>query len=97
MLLAEPGARIGFAGKTLIEQNMRQKLPDDVQTAEFQLKHGMIDEVVHRRDVRQTLGALLALYGRPRAMIAPLSDSDTLESAHAPEDVAAPVLSAAHA
>lgn len=97
VLLAEPGARIGFAGKTLIEQNMRQKLPDDVQTAEFQLKHGMIDEVVHRRDVRQTLGTLLALYGTPRAMIAPLSDGENADSIHAPDEIAAPALSAAHA
>ena len=96
VLLAEPGARIGFAGKTLIEQNMRQKLPDDVQTAEFQLKHGMIDEVVHRRDMRQTLGALLALYGRPCVMAAPLVGSETLVSVHAPAEIAAPALSAAH-
>lgn len=94
MLLAEPGARIGFAGKTLIEQNMRQKLPDDVQTAEFQLKHGMIDQVVHRRDLRQMLGTLLALYGTPRPAAAPLPDNGG-ESAR--ERVAEPALSAAHA
>ncbi len=93
VMLAEPGARIGFAGKTLIEQNMRQKLPDDVQTADFQLKHGMIDEVVHRRDLRQVLGALLALYGTPRMLIAPPLDEATLPGARAAE----PVLSAAHA
>lgn len=92
VLLAEPGARIGFAGKTLIEQNMRQKLPDDVQTAEFQLKHGMIDEVVHRRDLRQTLGALLALYRTPRISVAALPDGE-----RADDQIAAPVLSAAHA
>jgi acetyl-CoA carboxylase carboxyl transferase subunit beta len=92
IILAEPGARIGFAGKTLIEQNMRQKLPDDVQTAEFQLKHGMIDDVVHRRDLRQTLGALLALYAMPRVDL-PAPD----ESATEPEPAGEPVLSAARA
>jgi acetyl-CoA carboxylase carboxyl transferase subunit beta len=66
VILAEPGARIGFAGKTLIEQNMKKKLPDDAQTAEFQLAHGMIDEVVQRRDLRQTLAMLAALYRVPR-------------------------------
>lgn len=91
VLLAEPGARIGFAGKTLIEQNMRQKLPDDVQTAEFQLKHGMIDGVVHRRDLRQALSTLLALYRVPRQIAA------LLPAAHPTADAAEPVLSTAHA
>lgn len=66
VILAEPGARIGFAGKTLIEQNMKKKLPDDAQTAEFQLAHGMIDGVVQRRDLRPLLATLLALYRAPR-------------------------------
>lgn len=91
IILAEPGARIGFAGKTLIEQNMRQKLPDDVQTAEFQLNHGMIDEVVHRRDLRQTLGTLLALYRTPRIA------SVTAEAESIPADAPEPALSAARA
>jgi acetyl-CoA carboxylase carboxyl transferase subunit beta len=94
VILAEPGARIGFAGKTLIEQNMRQKLPDDVQTAEFQLKHGMIDDVVHRRDLRQTLGTLLALYALPRA---DLPERDDEETAPEPAPVGEPALSAARA
>ena len=93
VILAEPGARIGFAGKTLIEQNMRQKLPDDVQTAEFQLKHGMVDEVVHRRDLRQTLGTLLALYGTPRVVTPPLEEPAGI----AGEAQREPVLTAAHA
>ncbi len=97
VLLAEPGARIGFAGKTLIEQNMRQKLPDDVQTADFQLKHGMIDSVVHRRDLRQTLSTLLTLYGTPRTITAPPLASDATESARTPDGVLEPVFSAAHA
>jgi acetyl-CoA carboxylase carboxyl transferase subunit beta len=66
VILAEPGARIGFAGKTLIEQNMKKRLPDEAQTAEFQLEHGMIDDVVPRRDLRQKLATLAALYRVPR-------------------------------
>ncbi len=97
VLLAEPGARIGFAGKTLIEQNMRQKLPDDVQTAEFQLKHGMIDGVVQRRDLRQTLSTLLALYATPRTMTTPPLAGDAIASAHTADVIAEPVLSITHA
>jgi len=97
VMLAEPGARIGFAGKTLIEQNMRQKLPDDVQTADFQLKHGMIDGVVHRRDLRETLSTLLALYGTPQTIAAPLPDDAATEPATSPARVAEPAFAAAHA
>ncbi len=65
VILAEPGARIGFAGKDRIAQIMRTKLPEDSQTAEFQLVHGMVDAVVPRRELRQTLATLLALYRPP--------------------------------
>lgn len=66
VIIAEPGANIGFAGKRLIEQIMRQKLPAGFQTAEFMLEHGMIDMVVSRSDLRDTLAKLLRLYnGRP--------------------------------
>lgn len=61
--LAEPGALIGFAGRRIIEQTIRQKLPDDFQTAEFALKNGMIDRIVHRRDMKQALTTLLELHG----------------------------------
>ena len=63
IIIAEPGANIGFAGKRLIEQIMRQKLPAGFQTAEFMLEHGMIDMVVARSDLRDTLARLLRLYG----------------------------------
>jgi len=58
--LAEPGARIGFAGRRVIEQTIKQKLPDDFQTAEFLLKHGFLDAIVDRRQMRPTLGRILA-------------------------------------
>jgi acetyl-CoA carboxylase carboxyl transferase subunit beta len=62
VIIAEPGANIGFAGKRLIEQIMRQKLPAGFQTAEFMLEHGMLDMVVARSDLRDTIARLLRLY-----------------------------------
>jgi acetyl-CoA carboxylase carboxyl transferase subunit beta len=60
--IAEPGAYIGFAGRRVIEQTMRQKLPQDAATAEFLLQHGMVDLVVPRSDLVTTLGRLIRLY-----------------------------------
>ena len=57
--LAEPGALIGFAGQRVIEQTIREKLPEGFQRAEYLLDHGMIDMVTHRRDVRATLASLI--------------------------------------
>ncbi len=62
VIIAEPGAVIGFAGRRVIEQTIRQKLPPDFQTAEFQLEHGMLDMVVPRSDLRTVIGRLLRLY-----------------------------------
>lgn len=62
VILAEPGALIGFAGPRVIEQMMHQRLPKDVNTAEFVLKHGMIDGITHRRELRSTLARLLQLH-----------------------------------
>jgi len=53
--VAEPGALIGFAGPRVIEQTIRQKLPDGFQRSEFLLQHGMLDMVVDRRELKQTL------------------------------------------
>lgn len=60
--IAEPGAYIGFAGRRVIEQTMRQKLPPDAATAEFLQQHGMVDMVVPRAELSSTLGRLLRLY-----------------------------------
>jgi len=57
--IAEPGALIGFAGPRVIEQTIRQKLPEGFQRAEFLLEHGMLDMVVHRRDLRAELARLV--------------------------------------
>ncbi|MDF1629780.1 MAG: acetyl-CoA carboxylase, carboxyltransferase subunit beta [Alcanivoracaceae bacterium] len=58
--VAEPGALIGFAGPRVIEQTVRQKLPEGFQRSEFLLDHGAIDMIVHRRDMKDTLHRLLA-------------------------------------
>lgn len=58
--VAEPGARAGFAGPNIIEQTIRQKLPPGFQRSEFLLEHGAIDMIVHRKEMRETLGRLLA-------------------------------------
>jgi acetyl-CoA carboxylase carboxyl transferase subunit beta len=60
--LAEPKALIGFAGRRVIEQTVREKLPDDFQTAEFLLEHGQLDAVVHRKDMKQTLSNIVRLH-----------------------------------
>ena len=62
VVISEPGALIGFAGPRVIEQTIKQKLPPDFQTAEFLMKHGMLDMVVPRRELKLTVGRLLRLY-----------------------------------
>jgi acetyl-CoA carboxylase carboxyl transferase subunit beta len=64
VILAEPGALIGFAGPRVIEQITKQKLPEGFQTAEFLLEHGMIDVIVERPALRATLVRLLDHYAR---------------------------------
>jgi acetyl-CoA carboxylase carboxyl transferase subunit beta len=67
-ILAEPGAVIGFAGPRVIKQTLGQDLPEGFQTAEFLLDHGMVDQVVHRKLLRETLSRLLRhMTGRPAA------------------------------
>ena len=63
VILAEPGALIGFAGPRVIEQTIKQKLPAGFQRSEFQLEHGLIDNVVHRKDLKSTLARLLNMLG----------------------------------
>ena len=67
-IIAEPGAVIGFAGPRVIKQTLGQDLPEGFQTAEFLLDHGMLDQVVHRRDLKQTVSQLLRhMSGKPAA------------------------------
>jgi acetyl-CoA carboxylase carboxyl transferase subunit beta len=65
-IVAEPGAVIGFAGPRVIKQTIGQDLPEGFQTAEFLLDHGMLDAVVHRKELKRTLGQLLRhMSGKP--------------------------------
>jgi acetyl-CoA carboxylase carboxyl transferase subunit beta len=65
LILAEPKALIGFAGRRVIEQTLREKLPDGFQTAEYLRDHGFVDLIVARPDLRETLSSLLRLHGCP--------------------------------
>jgi acetyl-CoA carboxylase carboxyl transferase subunit beta len=81
--IAEPKALIGFSGRRVIEQTIREKLPDDFQRAEFQLEHGMVDMIVHRHKMKETLARLVRLMThRPR--------SAKQQSANVPATVATP-------
>ena len=62
IILAEPGALIGFAGPRVIEQTIGQKLPEGFQRAEFQLEHGFVDAIVERKDLKKTLYRILKLH-----------------------------------
>lgn len=62
IILAEPGALIGFAGPRVIEQTIGQKLPEGFQRAEFLLQHGFVDQIVPRDQLKQTLGTLIRMH-----------------------------------
>jgi acetyl-CoA carboxylase carboxyl transferase subunit beta len=78
--IAEPGALIGFAGARVIEQTIREKLPEGFQRAEYLKDHGMVDMVVHRHDLRPTLARLCRL----------LTRSPAVEAASQPKSLPAP-------
>jgi acetyl-CoA carboxylase carboxyl transferase subunit beta len=77
--LAEPGAIVGFAGQRVIEETIRETLPEGFQRAEYLLDHGMVDMVVHRRDLRETIVRLLKLLRQK----APAAEVVTLPGAEA--------------
>jgi acetyl-CoA carboxylase carboxyl transferase beta subunit len=76
VIIAEPGARLGFAGRRVIEQTIRQELPPDFQTAEFLMERGFIDMIVPRHRLRNTLAELLRIGGCRMSM----ADSAQLDS-----------------
>ena len=81
IILAEPGAMIGFAGPRVIEQTIRQKLPEGFQRAEFLLKHGIIDAIVPRSELKERLAMLLRmLIGQPAVPIAPVLAASSASS-----------------
>ncbi len=61
IIIAEPRSLIGFAGPRVIEQTIKQKLPDNFQTAEFLLDHGMIDMIISRKELKQTIANIISL------------------------------------
>lgn len=67
--LAEPGAIIGFAGRRVIEETIREKLPENFQKAEYLYDHGMVDQVVPRLQLRETLTTLINLFMSPKAPV----------------------------
>jgi acetyl-CoA carboxylase carboxyl transferase subunit beta len=88
--LAEPGAIIGFAGKRVIEETIRETLPEGFQRAEYLLDHGMLDMVVPRRDLRETIIRLLDLLRRktpPAEVVAlPSAEAGPVEISETPGD-----------
>ena len=68
IILAEPGARIGFAGPRVIQQTIGQTLPEGFQTSEFLLEHGMVDGILERKDARETLAYLLKVHKTNRSV-----------------------------
>jgi acetyl-CoA carboxylase carboxyl transferase subunit beta len=66
LILAEPQATIGFAGRRVVEQTLREKLPDDFQTSEYLLNHGFVDTIVPRTELKKTLAQLILLHQLPQ-------------------------------
>jgi acetyl-CoA carboxylase carboxyl transferase subunit beta len=66
VILAEPGALIGFAGPRVIQQTVKETLPEGFQYSEYLLKHGMIDAIVGRKEMKATLSRLLKIHA-PRS------------------------------
>jgi acetyl-CoA carboxylase carboxyl transferase subunit beta len=89
--IAEPGAQIGFAGQRVIEETIRETLPDGFQRAEYLLKHGMVDMVVSRLELHDTLARLLTLLQRPNpaAEVVPLPAADGKKTRAVKRDQAA--------
>jgi acetyl-CoA carboxylase carboxyl transferase subunit beta len=80
IIIAEPNALIGFAGPRVIEQTIRQKLPEGFQRSEFLLEHGLIDQVVHRKELRNHLNNLLSHLKNTPIAKPDTSKPDTVEA-----------------
>jgi acetyl-CoA carboxylase carboxyl transferase subunit beta len=78
--IAEPRALIGFAGPRVIEQTIRQKLPEGFQRSEFLIDHGMLDLVVDRRDLKATLARALRFMGAAPAPLEPVTAPETADA-----------------
>ncbi len=83
--IAEPGALVGFAGPRVIEQTIREKLPEGFQRAEYLREHGMVDMVVHRRQLRDTMSNLCRLLTKaPAVMAASVPEPSAVENLPVP-------------
>jgi acetyl-CoA carboxylase carboxyl transferase subunit beta len=79
IIIAEPKATIAFAGRRVVEQTIREKLPDDFQTAEYLLSHGLVDMIISRTQLKKTLSQLILMHQAPPmahadVAVSPLSD-----------------------
>lgn len=88
--IAEPGAQIGFAGRRVIEQTIREKLPDGFQSAEYLLEHGMVDMVVKRHDLKDTISRICDILMKRKIEVPSLAPpepaGDTVETKNAEAD-----------
>lgn len=88
--IAEPGAQIGFAGRRVIEQTIREKLPDGFQSAEYLLEHGMVDMVVKRHDLKNTIARICDILMKRKIEVPSLTPpepaGDTVETENAETD-----------
>ncbi|WAL58664.1 acetyl-CoA carboxylase, carboxyltransferase subunit beta [Thermocoleostomius sinensis] len=85
IIVAEPKATIGFAGRRVVEQTLREKLPDDFQTSEYLLAHGFVDMIVPRTQLKKTLAQLIRLH-QPHSPAATDSDG-TSHFVHVPDSL----------
>ncbi len=76
IILAEPKATIGFAGRRVIEQTLREKLPDGFQTSEYLLEHGFVDSIVSRTQLKKTLAQLISLHQPFYSLMSPLEQTN---------------------
>ena len=84
--IGEPKALIGFAGRRVIEQTVREDLPEGFQRSEFLLEHGAIDMIVDRREMRQRIGSLMAkMNNNPSPLVVSVNDSPNEAAYSVPE------------
>lgn len=84
--IGEPKALIGFAGRRVIEQTVREDLPEGFQRSEFLLEHGAIDMIVDRREMRQRIGSLMAkMNNKPSPLVVSVDDSPNEAAYSVPE------------
>ena len=86
IILAEPKATIGFAGRRVIEQTLREKLPDGFQTSEYLLEHGFVDSIVPRTQLKKTLTQLISLHQPFYTLMSPLEQNNGRHSKVASSD-----------